>query len=283
MAVAEARITILLVSFSRLLRDAFRLLLADSGFEIVGEAASADEALAHLMSGTETPPELVLLNLESYQDSLSLWSRLRLSGTSKLVAISHEADLIWIDSDQAKSLDGIVTYDVSFSMLLQSLRLVRAGERIFPSSFLQAVAKRSEVSEAETEGHTLSPREADIVRHLANGSSNKAIAIALGIAETTVKVHIKAALRKIGVANRTQAALWAQLTGFDQRMVRAERSVRDTEERIADQEALIAKLEGESDLVAVQMRREELENFRHNLEIARMRLKLQRNTLRSGS
>jgi two-component system nitrate/nitrite response regulator NarL len=55
----------------------------------------------------------------------------------------------------------------------------------------------------------LSFREASILRCLMDGDSNKVIARKCDIAETTVKVHIKAILRKIGVKNRTQAALWA--------------------------------------------------------------------------
>ena len=55
----------------------------------------------------------------------------------------------------------------------------------------------------------LSPRETSILRYLSQGASNKLIARDIKISEATVKVHVKAILRKIGVANRTQAAIWA--------------------------------------------------------------------------
>lgn len=55
----------------------------------------------------------------------------------------------------------------------------------------------------------LSRREATILEHLLEGLSNKCIANRLGITETTVKVHLRSAYRKIGVSNRTQAAMWA--------------------------------------------------------------------------
>jgi two-component system nitrate/nitrite response regulator NarL len=64
-------------------------------------------------------------------------------------------------------------------------------------------------SAAET-ANRLSPREAQILRHLMQGASNKLIARELGLAEATIKVHLKAILRKAKVANRTQAAMWAQ-------------------------------------------------------------------------
>jgi two-component system nitrate/nitrite response regulator NarL len=59
----------------------------------------------------------------------------------------------------------------------------------------------------------LSPRETSILRWLARGASNKLIGREIKISEATVKVHVKAILRKIGVANRTQAAIWATTNG----------------------------------------------------------------------
>jgi DNA-binding CsgD family transcriptional regulator len=63
-------------------------------------------------------------------------------------------------------------------------------------------------------GRALSPREAEILQILLDGSSNKMIARRLGISEATVKVHLKALMRKIGVTNRTQVALWALHNGI---------------------------------------------------------------------
>jgi two-component system nitrate/nitrite response regulator NarL len=61
----------------------------------------------------------------------------------------------------------------------------------------------------------LSDRETGIIRHLAAGESNKAIALALNIREATVKTHVKKILKKLGLANRTQAAVWAIARGLD--------------------------------------------------------------------
>nr|WP_281400119.1 LuxR C-terminal-related transcriptional regulator [Microvirga zambiensis] len=55
----------------------------------------------------------------------------------------------------------------------------------------------------------LSPREADVLRGIMNGEPNKVIARQFDVTESTIKVHVKAILRKIGAANRTQAAMWA--------------------------------------------------------------------------
>jgi two-component system nitrate/nitrite response regulator NarL len=61
----------------------------------------------------------------------------------------------------------------------------------------------------------LSPREQEILRGIARGSSNKVIARELGIAETTVKIHVQHVLRKLGVASRVQAAVIATEHGLD--------------------------------------------------------------------
>jgi DNA-binding CsgD family transcriptional regulator len=68
----------------------------------------------------------------------------------------------------------------------------------------------------------LSPREQQILSHLAEGDSNKQIARAYNITESTVKVHLKAILRKIAVHNRTQAAIWAVANGYGRRRGQSE-------------------------------------------------------------
>jgi two-component system, NarL family, nitrate/nitrite response regulator NarL len=73
------------------------------------------------------------------------------------------------------------------------------------------------VNEPDSNG-SLSPREHQILNALAEGKSNKVIARQYGLAEATVKVHLKAVLRKIGKQNRTQAAIWAIENGLSERV-----------------------------------------------------------------
>ncbi|HUZ33189.1 MAG TPA: response regulator transcription factor [Xanthobacteraceae bacterium] len=75
------------------------------------------------------------------------------------------------------------------------------------------VADNSQIGLSMRPHFHLSPREASILSGLARGASNKLIAREINISEATVKVHVKAILRKIGVANRTQAAVWAMTNG----------------------------------------------------------------------
>src|SRR5215470_4287986 len=99
--------------------------------------------------------------------------------------------------------------------LIKSLELVMLGEAILPMTMLSDLLN-DQHGHSDRRGNRLphlSARETDIVRCLAQGNSNKVIARKMKIAEATVKVHVKAILRKIRVANRTQVAIWAMRNG----------------------------------------------------------------------
>jgi two-component system nitrate/nitrite response regulator NarL len=101
---------------------------------------------------------------------------------------------------------------------IKALELVMLGETVLPSVLLPFILDREDeaipVSANENLAPLLSPRQRLILRHLAEGQANKVIANKLGIAEATVKVHVKSILSKIGVLNRTQAAMWAMNNGL---------------------------------------------------------------------
>ena len=118
----------------------------------------------------------------------------------------------------------VMTCDV----FVKSLELVMMGETIFPPAFMSYVLdSENDHLRKDLAGHAgalvlkteeptvpqLSPREKSILHCLIEGDSNKSIARKIDIAEATVKVHVKAILRKIRVQNRTQAAIWAMNNG----------------------------------------------------------------------
>ncbi|UPK38141.1 response regulator transcription factor [Bradyrhizobium sp. 186] len=118
----------------------------------------------------------------------------------------------------------------SCDAFIKSIELVTMGETVFPPAFLSFVLdsgphckpqlqptseERSDLLVAAEEriAPHLSPRERAILSYLIEGNSNKCIARKIDIAEATVKVHVKAILRKIRVQNRTQAAIWGMNNG----------------------------------------------------------------------
>jgi two-component system nitrate/nitrite response regulator NarL len=118
---------------------------------------------------------------------------------------------------------------MSCDAFIKSIELVMMGETVFPPAFLSFAldAEGVHLDKAEPRDHSnpmieapedaiarqLSPRERSILRCLIEGDCNKCIARKIDIAEATVKVHIKAILRKIRVQNRTQAAIWGMNNG----------------------------------------------------------------------
>jgi two-component system nitrate/nitrite response regulator NarL len=110
--------------------------------------------------------------------------------------------------------DGFLMKEVSPEALLQSLELVMLGEKVFPTNLAAMLLDLTSAPTPLNSIRGLSSREREILQLLMTGASNKLIAIRLGIAEATVKVHLKTLLRKIDVNNRTQAAIWAMNNGF---------------------------------------------------------------------
>jgi two-component system nitrate/nitrite response regulator NarL len=96
-------------------------------------------------------------------------------------------------------------------IFLKSLELVMLGETFLSSAVWPRLSEaRVHSSEPSLGRERLSPQERLILRMLAEGEPNKIIARKVGSAESTIRVHVKNIFRKIGVINRTQAAMWAR-------------------------------------------------------------------------
>ncbi len=115
--------------------------------------------------------------------------------------------------------DGVIIKEISCAPLTESIRLIALGEKVFPSqlvtnltSWIPAASAGDWKSSAAAVG--LSDREIEILESIMAGMANKVIARQFGICEATVKVHVKAILRKLGVENRTQAATWGVKNGL---------------------------------------------------------------------
>jgi two-component system nitrate/nitrite response regulator NarL len=119
-------------------------------------------------------------------------------------------------------VDGFCLSTSDREVLIKSLELIMMGEKLLPGALLCSMLSQmtsgakpdqdsplAEPLPIDPGMHKLSNREAEILRCLMRGEPNKVIAKKLDVTEATIKVHVKAILRKIGAANRTQAAMWA--------------------------------------------------------------------------
>jgi len=114
---------------------------------------------------------------------------------------------------------GYIIKSIKSEPLSTALKLVSLGEKVLPSALVEALVghEKGPVSfvdnSHDVKDANLSSRERDVLCCLMEGYSNKVIARKLEVCEATVKVHVKAILRKLDVQNRTQAAIWAKSRG----------------------------------------------------------------------
>jgi two-component system, NarL family, nitrate/nitrite response regulator NarL len=195
--------------------------------------------ISHLLSGThffisEEPlqdpselPILCLIHIDWATDEVpETVGRLKAQWPSARVVLltDHMAQAALVQALQA-GLDRLCSTTMSHMALIKALEFVMLGETFLSAAAALTLLQQGQtVPQARVEGSgvalipandfssvsRLSDREAQILHFLTKGASNKLIARDLGVAEATIKVHIKAILRKVRVANRTQAAMWAQ-------------------------------------------------------------------------
>jgi two-component system nitrate/nitrite response regulator NarL len=212
------KVGILLVDRSKLFREGVKGLLAGSQFIIVAQAAGLEEAVQQIQAGLT--PRLVLLDLdEGNQQQSDCMRQLRQGDRpAQLVVLTERMCPRRLSSALEAGADGYLLKDMSPDALKQSLNLVLLGEKVLPTDLARMLVSgqigASLELQSNSHGRGLSDREAQILRCLLHGLSNKVIANRLNITEGTVKVHLKAVLKKINVSNRTQAAIWALNHGF---------------------------------------------------------------------
>lgn len=188
------------------------MMLASEGMEVVAELASIEQAIENTDGFTDI--DVILIKAEPEIRDYSILSDLRdTHGHARIVLVaSRQLGPDPMLAAIAAGADGILLAELSPEAFLQSLRLICLGERVLPAQLATLLLNRDRHDRLvpnEVREIGLSNRELQILELLARGYANKEIAIELDIAEATVKVHVKAVLRKIRVGNRTQAAVWA--------------------------------------------------------------------------
>lgn len=210
-------ITLLVVDDHALFRGGMRLLLADLGVSArVLEADSVEAAVA-----MDERPDLVLLDLYlcglSGQPALAM-IRERMPDAT-VVALSGEEDPRLIRATIEEGASGFIPKTSTPGVMIGALRLVLAGGVYLPPQVLRAdaapaiAAGCAPVASASVL-ESLTPRQLDALMLAIRGKSNKAIARDLGVSQGTVKQHLSAAFRVLGVENRTQAVFAAARLGL---------------------------------------------------------------------
>ena len=209
-------IRVLLVDDHAVVREGLRNFLAlQDGLEIVGEASDGNEAIEQAQ---RLEPDVILMDLVMPGlDGIGAMRQLRTRTPASRVIVltSFLEDERVLPAIQAGAA-GYLLKNVAPAELARAIRAAHAGEAIIDPTaaarLVHAIADdaRPRIEEPER----LTRRERDVLELIARGRSNKRIALELGISEKTVKTHVGHLLAKLGVTDRTQAALMAVEEGL---------------------------------------------------------------------
>jgi DNA-binding NarL/FixJ family response regulator len=214
-------IRVLLVDDQALFREGLETLLSvHKDIQVVGQASNGQEALE---VATNAQPDVVLMDVRMpIMDGVRATRLLKKSlPQCKVIVLTTFDDDEYIFDALRTGAVGYLLKDVASAQLVEAIRAAARGESILePSVAAKVIAEFSRVSrlvpsaQMEQLVDPLSERELEILAWIARGASNKEIADQLFIAEGTVKNHVTNILGKLGVRDRTQAALKARELGL---------------------------------------------------------------------
>jgi two-component system, NarL family, response regulator LiaR len=207
-----ATIRLLIVDDHAVVRQGLRgFLRLQEGIEVVGEAASAAEAVS---VAATVSPDVVLLDLVM-PDGNGIGALRRLLEVApgvRVLILTSFADDAQIFAAMAAGASGYLLKDIDPQALADAIRDVHAGRPALHPSVAARLMRQG--SPAHSTHDDLTARERDVLRLMVEGLANKQIAQRLGIGEKTIKTHVSRVLAKLGVADRTQAAVLAIREGL---------------------------------------------------------------------
>ncbi|WP_328299972.1 response regulator transcription factor [Streptomyces sp. NBC_00435] len=211
-------IRVLIVDDQMMVREGFSVLLnAMDGIEVAGEAVNGREAIAQVAA---LRPDVVLMDIRMPEMN-------GLEATREIVAADTDAKVLVLttfDLDEyvyqalRAGASGFLLKDASARQLADGVRVVAAGDALLaPSVTKRLITEFSKLSETRTHVGSagvseLTERETEVLVLIAQGLSNAEIADRLIIAESTIKTHVSRILVKLGLRDRTQAAVFAYET-----------------------------------------------------------------------
>ncbi|GAB2955161.1 two-component system response regulator NarL [Hafnia psychrotolerans] len=202
--------TILLIDDHPMLRNGVKQLIAlDPMLLVIGEASNGEQGVE---LAKELDPDLTLLDLNmpgmNGLDTLDKMRQTSLSGRIVVFSVSnHEDDVV---TALKRGADGYLLKDMEPEDLLAALHNAAAGKMVLSEALTPVLAAslRESRPSGDRDIQSLTPRERDIIKLIAEGLPNKVIARRLNITESTVKVHVKHLLKKMKLKSRVEAAVW---------------------------------------------------------------------------
>ena len=217
---------VLLIDDHALVRNGIAGLLRSRGVDVVAAVGSGEEGVRRAL---ELNPDIVLLDVKMPGiNGIETLKNLRAQGVSiPVLMLTMSSD----DSDLSASLragaQGYLLKDMELEELVPALEAALQGDNVVAKELLGTLARivRGEAGACEEVPRRsapfaeFTPRELDILEHVAKGLSNKVIAKTLSITDGTVKLHVKAILRKLGIHSRVEAAIIALEHGLGKKKI----------------------------------------------------------------
>jgi two-component system, NarL family, response regulator DevR len=210
-AVRSGQVRVMLVDDHALVRAAVRQAITAPDVELVAEASTAEEAL---LLAPMVRPDVLLVDIDlPGMDGVSLVRELapRLPETRIVMLTVSSTDRHLMDAMRYGAC-GYLTKDVAPDALLRSVRSAHAGELAMPRRLAARLVHRLVESagrgadEEDPELSSLTTREAEVLRLLADGLTDREIASSLTVSPRTVETHVSSVLHKLGARNRAEAA-----------------------------------------------------------------------------
>lgn len=207
---------VLVVDDQQLIREGIASLLGiQPGIEVVGAAADGREAVASALALT---PDVVLMDLRMPElDGVAALAVLRRRLPScRVIMLTTFDDEQYVVQALAAGASGYLLKDLPSSELADAIRLAHAGVAQLDATVTArlATALTRPAAGGPPSAHPLTDREVEVLRLVAGGASNREIAARLYLSQGTVKNHVSRILARLGLRDRTQAALYARDRGL---------------------------------------------------------------------
>lgn len=202
-------IRVFVIDDHEIVRMGLRRMFEETEIQIAAEAAGGEHALRLV---EHIQPDVIILDVRMQKgDGLRLLMEFKLQFAEIPVLIYSAFDNpVYIHQAIALSASGYLLKDTTRDELLDSIRKVAAGESIWRRDELRRVTGALATPRLDADVEVpLTQREGQVLGHLCEGLTNREIASRMEISYETVKEHVQHILTKIGVADRTQAAVWA--------------------------------------------------------------------------
>jgi DNA-binding NarL/FixJ family response regulator len=230
-APANESIRVVIVDDQALLREGFQRLLemGDAGITVAAMASNGQAALNELarLAQAGTPADVVLMDVRMPQmDGVAATAQIQQRWpATRVIMLTTFDDEEYIVQGLRAGAKGYLLKDITLAELVAAIRAVHRGETLLqPAVTAKLVARLARAPEApaptgprsiaQVQFDELTEREREILHHLGLGASNREISERLFITEGTVKNHVSNILNKLGLRDRTQAAIYARDHGL---------------------------------------------------------------------